>query len=154
MSTDQTSETTSTSSEHTLELGEHIGRKLRGGEVIELLSDLGGGKTTFVQGLAKGMGSEDTVHSPSFTLGNEYHAGKLTLHHFDFYRLTTAGIMTQELAEILTDPNAVIVVEWANIVEHVLPAQRLTIHLDTVSETDRKLRFEYPAELGYLVDEL
>jgi len=118
------------------------------------LSDLGGGKTTFVQGLAKGMGSTDAVHSPSFTLGNEYHAGKLTLHHFDFYRLTTAGIMTQELAEILANPNAVIVVEWANIVEHVLPAQRLTVRLSVVSETERQLHFEYPTELAYLVAEL
>lgn len=127
-----------------------IGSRLRGGEVIELVSDLGGGKTAFVRGLARGMGSEDHVHSPSFTIGNQYRAGNLTLHHFDFHRLNDAGIMRDELAEILIDPQAVVVVEWADLVEDVLPAEHLTIHIKATGETTRQLNFAYPSSLSYL----
>ncbi len=124
---------------------------MHGGEVIELVSDLGGGKTAFVRGLALGMGSQDTVHSPSFTLSNQYQAGKLTLHHFDFYRLSKPGIMLDELAEVLNDPVAVLAVEWADIIEDVLPAQRLTIRITVTSETARKFSFEFPERLKYLI---
>ncbi|PIZ61832.1 tRNA (adenosine(37)-N6)-threonylcarbamoyltransferase complex ATPase subunit type 1 TsaE, partial [Candidatus Saccharibacteria bacterium CG_4_10_14_0_2_um_filter_52_9] len=89
---------------------------MRGGEVIVLTSDLGGGKTSFVRGLAAGMASHDLVHSPSFTLSNQYKAGDLTLCHFDFYRLNDPGIMRNELAEVLKDSQAVVAVEWADIV--------------------------------------
>lgn len=128
-----------------------MGHKMRGGEVIELVSDLGGGKTAFVRGLAKGMGSPDMVRSPSFTLGNQYHAGKLTLHHFDFHRLGEPGIMRDELAEILTDSQNVAVIEWANIIEDVLPAERLIIQIKATAETGRELIFEYPEQLEYLI---
>jgi tRNA threonylcarbamoyladenosine biosynthesis protein TsaE len=151
MNTAQTWQTKSTSSEATVELGEAIGRKLRGGEVIELVSDLGGGKTTFVRGLARGLGSHDTVSSPSFTLSNQYEAGDLTLYHLDFYRLSEPGIMRDELAELLDDPRAIVVVEWANIVENVLPAERLLITLKAESETGRQLTFQYPEKLAYLI---
>lgn len=135
----------------TLALAEALGSRVRGGEVIELVSDLGGGKTTFVKGLAKGMGSTDTVHSPSFTLSNEYEAGNLRLYHFDFYRLSEPGIMRDELAEILQDPQAVIAVEWADIVNDVLPANRLTIQIMSIGETARELHFSFPEELEYLI---
>jgi tRNA threonylcarbamoyladenosine biosynthesis protein TsaE len=128
-----------------------IGHKLRGGEVIELLSDLGGGKTAFVRGLAKGMGSKDNVRSPSFTLSNQYHAGKLTLHHFDFYRLQEPGIMERELAEVLEDPQAVAVIEWGGIAEAVLPSDRLTVQIKPTGETSRQLNFSCPNNLSYLV---
>ena len=127
-----------------------IGHKLRGGEVIELLSDLGGGKTAFVRGLAKGMDSNDTVRSPSFTLSNQYQGGKLTLHHFDFYRLDEPGIMERELAEILEDPQAVVVIEWGGIAEAVLPHDRLTITIKPTGETSRQLNFSCPNNLNYL----
>jgi tRNA threonylcarbamoyladenosine biosynthesis protein TsaE len=123
---------------------------MRGGEVIELLSDLGGGKTAFVRGLAKGMGSKDMVHSPSFTLANQYRAGGLTLYHFDFYRLKDPGIMRDELAEVLADPKAAVVIEWANIVEDVLPVERLTVQIRVKSETGREFSFECPDNLQYL----
>ncbi|HWB38638.1 MAG TPA: tRNA (adenosine(37)-N6)-threonylcarbamoyltransferase complex ATPase subunit type 1 TsaE [Candidatus Saccharimonadales bacterium] len=151
MSTALIWQTNSTSSEKTLELAEQIGRKLRGGEVIELVSDLGGGKTTFVHGLAAGMGSPDIVHSPSFTLSNEYRSDKLTLQHFDFYRLHEPGIMRDELAEILADPINVVAVEWADIVEDILPTNRLTIRIKTTGENERQISLEYADNLKYLV---
>ncbi len=124
---------------------------MRGGEVIELVSDLGGGKTTFVRGLAEGLGSTDMVRSPSFTVANRYEAGQLTLHHLDFYRLAEPGIMRDELAEILEDKTAVVAVEWGDIVEDVLPAQRLMIRIETNGESGREFIFRYPDNLKYLV---
>lgn len=129
-----------------------MGSRLRGGEVIELVSDLGGGKTTFVRGLARGLGSPDRVSSPTFTLTNEYDAGKLHLFHYDFYRLNEPGVMADELAEAVHDPQAIVVVEWGDIVENVLPAERITVRLEAVGENERRLTFTYPKKLEYLIE--
>lgn len=120
--------------------------------MIELVGDLGSGKTSFVKGLANGIGSQDLVRSPSFTLSNQYTGKQLILNHFDFYRLDDPGIMRDELAEILERPDAVIVIEWANIVEDVLPNNRLTVSLKPISENKRAISFEYPESLNYLID--
>ena len=140
------------SAEETMRLADSIGARLRGGETLELVSDLGGGKTTFVRGLANGIGSKDQVRSPSFTLGNEYRTGKLTLHHLDFYRLREAGIMRNELAEIVGDPLAVVVIEWGDVVNDVLPANRVTINIKTSGPSSRELIISYPDELEYLIN--
>ena len=134
-----------------MHLAEQIGARLRGGEVLELVSDLGGGKTTFVRGLAKGMGSNDPVRSPSFTLSNEYRSNELTLFHFDFYRLQEPGIMRDELAEALSDPKSIVAIEWGNVVNDVLPADRLTIDIKATGQNDRSLAMSYPEELEYLL---
>lgn len=126
---------------------------MRGGEVVELVSDLGGGKTTFVRGLAQGMGSRDHVSSPSFTLSNQYQNGDLTLYHFDFYRLQEPGVMRDELAEVLANSQAVVVVEWGGIVEDVLPADKLTIQITADGETSRSFNFSYPEHLAYLLSD-
>jgi tRNA threonylcarbamoyladenosine biosynthesis protein TsaE len=150
MSTVQTLRTVSTNTSDTAHLAESIGSKLRGGEVIELVSDLGGGKTTFVRSLAKGMGSTDKVGSPTFTISREYKAGDLTLYHFDFYRLGEAGIMNEELLEVINDPKAVVAIEWADIVENALPASRVTIRITATGETERAFDMAYPERLSYL----
>ncbi len=114
--------------------------KLKGGEVIELLGDVGAGKTTFVKGLAKGLGIDETVQSPSFTLFARYQApGGHSLHHYDFYRLDEPGIVAYDLAESLADKNAVTVVEWAQTVNHILPLQRIVIRINTTGETIREI---------------
>lgn len=105
--------------------------------MIELVSDLAGGKTTFVSGIARGISSTDLVSSPTFTLSNVYKGSELTIHHYDFYRLGEAGIMGDELAETLDDEKAVTIVEWAGIVNDVLPAERLTIRIDVTGEESR-----------------
>lgn len=150
MSTDLTWQTVSTSLENTERLAAAIGSRLKGGEVIELVSDLGGGKTAFVRGLAKGMGSSDKVASPSFTISRQYSAGDLTLHHFDFYRLSDPGIVANELAEVVNDSKAVVAVEWADIVEAVLPAYKLTVHITNTGENNREFTFTYPETLAYI----
>lgn len=128
-----------------------IGRKLRGGEAIELSGDLGAGKTAFMRGLAEGAGSKDDVRSPSFTLSNVYRAGKLDIHHFDFYRLEDPGIMRRELAETLEDPTAVVAVEWAAAVKSVLPGRRLTIRISATGDDGRRFELSYPPSLSYLI---
>lgn len=141
----------SANAEQTEALGESLGRRLRGGEVIELVSDLGGGKTTLVRGLARGAGSADHVSSPTFTMSKTYTAGQLQLHHFDFYRLNEPGIMADELAEIIDDPQNVAIIEWSDIVQHVLPDQRLTIRIKQTTEDERVFELYVPAAYSYLL---
>lgn len=139
------------SSETTEQLAEKLGKVIKGGEVIELVSDLGGGKTTFVRGLARGMGSTDRVASPTFTISRVYEASGRELHHFDFYRLHEAGLISEELAEVIGDPNVVSVVEWAGVVRDVLPSKRLTITIDKTPSDGRRLLFRAPESLDYLI---
>lgn len=142
------------SAEDTENLGFRLGQALTGGEVIELVSDLGGGKTTFTRGLARGVGSQDHVSSPTFTISNIYEADKLTIHHFDFYRLAEAGLMEHELEDVLGQDDQVVVVEWSDVVAHVLPEERLTIRFASDGEDKRTCSLEYPAGLEYLVAKL
>lgn len=138
----------------TEKVAEDIGRRLRGGEVIELVSDLGGGKTTFVRGLARGVGSPDRVASPTFTISKLYTSDPLELHHFDFYRLTDAGLLQHELHDVMASRHAVLVVEWGDIVHHVLPAKRLTIRITQTGDDSRELVFSCPKGLSYLVENI
>lgn len=129
-----------TSEQATKQLAEKIGRTLKGGEVFQLVGDVGAGKTTFVKGLAAGLEIDDDVQSPSFTISRVYEArDDLILAHYDFYRLTDPGIMANELHEATHDPQAVTVVEWADIVEGVLPEGYFTISFESPSETTRTI---------------
>jgi tRNA threonylcarbamoyladenosine biosynthesis protein TsaE len=145
----------SNSIDETKSVGQIIGNNLVGGEVIELISDLGGGKTTFVKGLAHGFGSKDPVTSPTFTINNVYprHDGK-RMFHFDFYRLEAAGIVADELAEAAKDKDSVVVVEWGEIVHDVLPKERMVITIGTSGENIRNLHLDYPDKLEYLLKKL
>jgi tRNA threonylcarbamoyladenosine biosynthesis protein TsaE len=155
MSTVMTWQTESSSSDETEQLAEALGRSLRGGETIELISDLGGGKTTFVRGLARGMGSGDKVSSPTFTISKVYDGSdKKQIHHFDFYRLEEPGIIADELAEVLGDPQIIVVVEWADIVHDVLPKERLSILIRQNPVGIREITFHYPETLTYLIEEV
>lgn len=151
MSTVASYQISSSSLATSLRLAEQIGSKLRGGEVIELVSDLGGGKTSFVRGFANGAGSTDRVTSPSYTLTNVYRTPHRLLHHFDFYRLNEPGILREELAEVIADVNNVVIIEWAGIVADVLPAKRLTINISVTGETSRDYRLACPDSLSYLL---
>lgn len=152
MSTGMTLKINSTSSEQTEQLGENLGKALKGGEVIELVSDLGGGKTTFVRGLARGAGSDNKVASPTFTISKVYDCSKFQIHHFDFYRLHEAGVVAEELAEVIDDPKIVVVIEWADVVQHVLPKKCLTVNFRQTPEGNRQLEFKAHQDLGYLLE--
>ncbi|HSX27777.1 MAG TPA: tRNA (adenosine(37)-N6)-threonylcarbamoyltransferase complex ATPase subunit type 1 TsaE [Patescibacteria group bacterium] len=144
----------SSSSDATEKVAERLGRRLRGGEVIELLSDLGGGKTTFVRGLARGAGSTSHVASPTFKISSEYKTPKFNIFHFDFYRLTEAGIVANEIKEVVDDPHGVVVVEWGEIVKNALPPKRLKVKIKNVDENERQLMFTCPNNLEYLLEDL
>lgn len=147
-------ELVSKSAEQTENIARLIGARLMGGEVIELISDLGGGKTTFTRGLVEGAGSKDIVSSPTFTVSKVYKAGTFEIHHFDFYRLGEAGLAAHELQDLLKDNGVVIVVEWGGVVEHVLPDRRVTINLVRTADDSRKLNITFDDSLDYLVGDL
>lgn len=138
----------------TEQLAEKIGRRLKGGEVIELIADLGGGKTTFTRGLARGAGSDDTVSSPTFTISKVYSAPQFEIHHFDFYRLDEPGIMADELAEIVDDQAIVTVVEWGENVRHVLPQKHLRVELKLDSGDGRQILLSAAPGLEYLLEDI
>lgn len=131
-----------------------IGALLRGGEVIELKSDLGGGKTTITRGIVSGAGSEDEVSSPSFTIVNTYQSPRFTIQHFDFYRLSEAGIMAEELNEHMTDPSTVIVVEWGDIVHDLLHKKSIIIEIENFGDDERLITVTAPLQCMYVEEEL
>lgn len=111
-----TGEWVSRGERETFDLGERVGARLAGGEVLLLDGPLGAGKTVFVKGLAHGLGVDvDEVTSPSFTLVNRYDRGRVTLYHLDLYRLPegAAAAHAVDLEELLADERAVLVIEWA-----------------------------------------
>lgn len=117
-----------------------IGQQVEGGEVFELKSDLGGGKTSFIKGLAKGMGVKEVVQSPTFTISFVHQAkDNLELHHFDFYRLQDPGILSLELAETLNRPNVVVAIEWGEVVQKILPKNTTTITIKVLSDNARQI---------------
>jgi tRNA threonylcarbamoyladenosine biosynthesis protein TsaE len=129
---------------------------LKAPAVIELRSDLGGGKTTFVRGLARGIGSRDKVSSPTFTLSKVYRSARLEIHHFDFYRLQQPGILSDYLIESLQSQHVITVVEWGNVVEGALPKERIIIEFTPVSHNmnERHISIKYTPEESDLIKTL
>jgi tRNA threonylcarbamoyladenosine biosynthesis protein TsaE len=136
--------------------GAKLGALLNGGEIIELIGDVGAGKTTLAKGIAGGLGIDEDVQSPSFTISRVYEtANNLQLAHYDFYRLQDAGIMAAELHETLSDQHSVTLIEWAEIVGGVLPEDRLSISITSPSESSREILLASRGEKsGYLLKEL
>ena len=123
------------------QLGEVIGRLVSGGEVLELVGDIGAGKTTLTKGIARALGINEPVQSPTFTISRVYDLPKgLRLAHYDFYRLGEAGIMGDEIREA-ADDDSVIIVEWAGAVDGDLPEDRLVVKITTISEEERLVEF-------------
>jgi tRNA threonylcarbamoyladenosine biosynthesis protein TsaE len=140
--------------DETLALAEKIGSRCVGGEVFELRSDLGGGKTAFTRGLVAGMGSVDEVSSPSFTINNTYKSGNLVIEHFDFYRLSESGVVGEELKEALSSKNCVVVIEWGDIVENVLSDKTIRTEVRPLADDSREFVFSYLDEFSYLFEDL
>lgn len=120
--------------------GTRLGAMLMGGEIIELVGDVGAGKTTLVKAIAAGMGIEEDVGSPSYTLSQVYAAPYgLSLAHYDFYRLDDPGLMADALGETLTDRRVVTAIEWGDLVAGVVPYDHLQIKITPLSEAARQL---------------
>jgi tRNA threonylcarbamoyladenosine biosynthesis protein TsaE len=141
----------SPSSEFSQKIGECIGRNLKGGELIILSSDLGGGKTTLTKGIAKGAGSADLVSSPSFTLTNVYRAKNLEISHYDFYRLSSPGVLLDTVIEDINDNHKTVIIEWADIVINKLNVNKLVITINSLSENIREIKIVADEPLNYLL---
>lgn len=136
--------------------GERIGRLLSGGECLELIGDVGAGKTTLTKGIAAGLDIAETVQSPTFTINRTYDGRDgLRLSHYDFYRLSDAGIMADELAESLEDPKTIIVIEWGEVVGDVLPEDTLRISIESPSQDERTVSLKSSGRgSGRIVEQL
>ena len=118
------------SEQEMLSFGKEYGSTITAPLVIELLGDVGAGKTTFTRGLAKGLGAKASVTSPSFTISKTYALpNNKTLIHYDFYRLKDPGIMLEDLEENLKNNHNIIIVEWGNSVAGILPENRIIIEI-------------------------
>ena len=134
--------TISNSESETFELGVRIGSELRGGEVLLLNGSLGAGKTVLVKGIAHALGlDEEDITSPTFTLVNP-HQGRLLLYHIDLYRLDEGASSAHavDLDEILSDENAVVVIEWAERMgQYPLPATAWRISISGDGDAPRQI---------------
>jgi len=123
--------------------GKQFASLVKGGDIIELIGDLGSGKTTFVKGLADGLGVKENVQSPSFTLSQQYETNKQAiLVHYDFYRLNDPGILRHEIQDHVGNPEFITVIEWGNIVRDILPVDRLTMNIVAPNENTRRIIVE------------
>lgn len=127
------------SQNQTLALGEKIAAQLPFQAAIELIGDVGSGKTTLIKGLARGLGVKEIVQSPSYTIFARYDAGARGLHHYDFYRLKEPGLTSFDVAESVDEPGVVTVVEWADSVREVLPKKRIIIRITPRLKNEREI---------------
>lgn len=109
------------SPKETFELGRKIGLEAKAGEIICLDGDLGVGKTVFTQGIAKGLGIDEAVNSPTFTIIQEYDEGRLPLYHFDVYRIGNPEEMYEIGYEDYFYGQGVCLIEWAKLIEELIP---------------------------------
>lgn len=127
------------SPEETAELGRRIGRQVEPGDIICLNGDLGVGKTVFTQGIADGLGIDEPVCSPTFTLIQEYDMGRIPLYHFDVYRISGPWDMDDLGYEEYFYGNGVCLVEWGCLIEELLPDNTIMITI----EKDLEKGFDY-----------
>ncbi len=127
------------SPEETLRLGKELGRNAKPGDVYTLKGDLGVGKTVLTQGIAKGLGILEPVSSPTFTIVQEYEEGRIPFYHFDVYRISDLSEMDEIGYEDYFYGNGLTMIEWAELIEELLPGNRKAI----VIEKDLEKGFDY-----------
>jgi tRNA threonylcarbamoyladenosine biosynthesis protein TsaE len=127
------------SSEEMKRLGEKLGSQLISPQAIQLIGDVGTGKTTLTKGISNGLGISSTVQSPSFIIFSLYRSpeGK-ELHHYDLYRLSDPGLMSHDIAESLNNPKAITVIEWGNSVQNIIPENSLRISIYMTNKEDQR----------------
>ena len=125
-----------------IEYGKKLAQSLQAPQVLELLGDVGAGKTTLTRGIADGLGVQEPVSSPSFTISKEYQGTKYRLVHYDFYRLNDPGIMSEDLLDSISDDKTITIVEWGESIRDVLPENRLKITIKNLDENTREISEE------------
>lgn len=127
----------SSSASETESIGKKLAQKLKGTEVIALFGGLGAGKTAFTRGLSEGLGFEDGVSSPTFALVHEYE-GKFPIFHFDMYRVTSYDdLYSTGFFDYIG--NGILVIEWSENIEALLPDDAIRITIESISENERKI---------------
>ena len=127
--------------EETEALGEKLAAALQPGDVIAYYGDLGAGKTAFTRGLARGLGIDVPVTSPTYTIVNEYLQGRMPLFHFDMYRLESADDLFDIGWEDYLERGGVCAVEWSENVEEALEGA-IRVHISRLNDTDRRITIE------------
>lgn len=127
------------SPEETFQIGMNLAKQARPGQVITLTGNLGVGKTIFTQGFAKGLGITEPVNSPTFTIVQVYESGRLPFYHFDVYRIGDVGEMDEVGFDEYVMGEGVSLIEWANLIEEILPEGRMEI----IIEKDLEQGFDY-----------
>ena len=127
------------SPEETLELGREMGRNAKPGDVYTLIGDLGVGKTVFTQGIAEGLEIEESICSPTFTIVQVYEEGRMPFYHFDVYRIGDVEEMDEIRYEDYFYGEGLCMIEWANLIEEILPSTRKEITI----EKDLEKGFDY-----------
>ena len=127
------------SAEETYQLGVEIGKKAIRGQVYTMVGDLGVGKTVFTQGMAHGLEIEEPINSPTFTIVQVYDEGRLPFYHFDVYRIGDISEMDEIGYEDYIYGDGVSLIEWANLIEEILPEKRIAITI----EKDLEQGFDY-----------
>jgi len=110
-------------------LGFALGNILRAGDIVTLDGDLGAGKTHFTIGIGNALGIKEYITSPTFTIVNEYTSGNIPLYHFDAYRLASGDEMYEIGFEEYLNKNGIMVIEWADIIEDILPKDRIEVRI-------------------------
>lgn len=137
------------SAAQTQKLGQEIGRDLKPPAVVALYGELGSGKTTFIQGVARGLGIKKRIISPTFVFIRQYEIssrgsqlwGHGNFYHIDLYRIEKLGdAKGLGLEEIFADPDGIVAIEWAEKIKEILPKKRMDILFEYISENERKVR--------------
>ncbi|WAW14666.1 tRNA (adenosine(37)-N6)-threonylcarbamoyltransferase complex ATPase subunit type 1 TsaE [Peptostreptococcus equinus] len=138
----------------TIKLGQKIAKLLFEGAILCLNGDLGAGKTCMTRSIAHSLGIEEDITSPTFTIINEYEEGRLKLYHFDVYRIGESVEMYDIGFEDYINSNGVCIIEWSNIIEDILPKERLELYI-SYCEEGREVEFKaYGLKYEKLVEEL
>lgn len=127
------------SAKETYQLGFELGSKAKKGQVFTLVGDLGVGKTVFTQGMAEGLDITEPISSPTFTIVQVYDEGRLPFYHFDVYRIGDISEMDEIGFEDYVYAEGVSLIEWANLIEEILPEKRIEITI----EKDLEKGFDY-----------
>ncbi len=133
------------SPEETFAFGEELGKNAKPGQVYTLIGDLGVGKTVLTQGIAKGLGIDEAICSPTFTIVQEYHTGRMPFYHFDVYRIGCVEEMDEIGFDDYVYGEGLTMIEWANLIEEILPDHfwQITIEKDLEKGFDyRKITVE------------
>lgn len=132
-------EFTTRSAAETIALGRLIGERIHGGDCIAYRGGLGAGKTTITRGIAVGMGLEDDVTSPTFALVNEYRGDRISLCHFDMYRITSQDDLETTGFFDYMDEDTALAVEWSENIDGSLPPDTVYISIERVGDTERRI---------------